>query len=377
MRLALTGAMLFSSPTISSIAFPPRFSMARPPSSFSTRARNPFLSLSESLGVRRFFMLCPLPVTSFSPIPQNVSFWVTRPLKKAIVALIPFCANSLSPRTSHYSRMHPTSRLNHRFLLMSLTLHHHSVFLSRISTSPLLYHLLLRLLLSLLYPLPLVPLLRSRLSSPGSAFSATNASVPEARVDLDLPIARRKGVRACTQHPLAAVVSYDRLTPSRRCFALAISATTTPRTYQEAFVSPHWKSAMNEEIVTLTERGTWTFVSPPVGTDVVGCRWVFVMKFRPDGTVERYKARLVAKGFTQTYGVDYFDTFSPVARLSTIRVLLSVAVNRDWAISQLDVKNAFLYGDLQEDVYMEQLPGYVAQGETRVCQLKKAIYDLK
>ncbi|KAK8913906.1 hypothetical protein KSP39_PZI024435 [Platanthera zijinensis] len=232
-------------------------------------------------------------------------------------------------------------------------------------------------------PLPVIPLSPSpvspppSLSSPGPAFSATDAPVPEAQDDLDLPVALRKGVRACTQHPLAAVVSYDQLTPSRRHFALAISATTTPRTYQEALAIPHWKSAMDEEIATLTERGTWTLVSPPVGTDVVGCRWVFVVKFRPDGSVERYKARLVAKGYTQTYGVDYFDTFSPVARLSTIRVLLSVAVNRDWPISQLDVKNAFLYGDLHEDVYMEQPPGYVAQGETRVCQLKKAIYGLK
>ncbi|KAK8951402.1 hypothetical protein KSP39_PZI004749 [Platanthera zijinensis] len=134
---------------------------------------------------------------------------------------------------------------------------------------------------------------------------------------------------------------------------------------------------MDEEMTTLTERGTWTLVPPPFGTDVVGCRWVFVVKFGPDGTMDRYKARLISKGFTQTYEVDYFDTFSPMARLSTIRVLLSVAVNRDWPISQLDVKNAFLYGDLQEAVYMEQPPGYVAQGETRVCRLKKAIYGLK
>ncbi|KAK8952504.1 hypothetical protein KSP39_PZI004609 [Platanthera zijinensis] len=224
-------------------------------------------------------------------------------------------------------------------------------------------------------PSPSSPL--PSLSPPGLALSATDAPDTEEPADLDLPVALRKGVRTCTLHPLAAVVSYDRLTSSRRAFALAISATTTPRSYQEALAIPHWKMAMDEEMTTLTERGTWTLVPPPFDTDVVGCRWVFVVKFGPDGTVDRYKARLVAKGFTQTYGVDYFDTFSPVARLSTIRVLLSVAVNKDWPLSQLNIKNAFLYGDLQEAVYMEQPPGYVAQGETRVCRLQKAIYGLK
>ncbi|KAK4404691.1 Vacuolar protein sorting-associated protein 52 A [Sesamum angolense] len=98
-----------------------------------------------------------------------------------------------------------------------------------------------------------------------------------------------------------------------------------------------------------------------------------------DGTLERYKARLVAKGFTQTYGVDYFETFSPVARLNSIRVLFSLAVNLSWPMYQMDIKNAFLYGDLNETVYMEQPPGYVAQGEKQrmVCKLKKAIYGLK
>ena len=110
---------------------------------------------------------------------------------------------------------------------------------------------------------------------------------------------------------------------------------------------------------------------------MVGCRWVYTLKYRPDGSVDRYKARLVAKGYTQTYGIDYFKTFSPVARLNSIRILFSLAVNMDWAMHQLDVKNAFLYGDLDEEVYMEQPPGYVAQGENLICRLRKVIYGLK
>ena len=82
---------------------------------------------------------------------------------------------------------------------------------------------------------------------------------------------------------------------------------------------------------------------------VVGCRWVFTLKYRPDGSVDRYKARLVAKSYTQTYDIDYFEMFSLVARMNSIRILLSIDVNLSWSLFQMDVKNAFLYGDLQEE----------------------------
>ncbi|KAK4403222.1 Retrovirus-related Pol polyprotein from transposon RE2 [Sesamum angolense] len=136
---------------------------------------------------------------------------------------------------------------------------------------------------------------------------------------------------------------------------------------------------MDDEMSALISRGTWELVEVPPNADIVACRWVFTLKFHADGTRERYKARLVAKGFTQTYGVDYFETFSPVARLNSIRVLFFLAVNLNWPMYQMDIKNAFLYGDLNETVYMEQPPGYVAQREKQriVCKLKKAIYGLK
>lgn len=133
---------------------------------------------------------------------------------------------------------------------------------------------------------------------------------------------------------------------------------------------------MIEEMEALHANQTWDLVSLPPGKQVVGCRWVFVIKYHADGTVERLKARLVAKCYTQTYGIDYDETFSPVAKIPSVRVLISLASRFRWTLHQLDVKNAFLHGDLQEEVYMEQPPGFVAQGE-KVCKLRKALYGLK
>ncbi|RVW17578.1 Retrovirus-related Pol polyprotein from transposon RE1 [Vitis vinifera] len=151
-----------------------------------------------------------------------------------------------------------------------------------------------------------------------------------------------------------------------------------PKNIQEAFEIPEWKEAVMEEIRALEKNETWEVMNLPRGKKPVGCKWIFTVKYKADGTVERYKARLVAKGFTQTYGIDYTETFAPVAKLNTIRVLLSLAANLDWPLHQFDIKNAFLNRELEEEVFMMLPPGFCKEEEeTRVCKLKKSLYGLK
>ena len=103
----------------------------------------------------------------------------------------------------------------------------------------------------------------------------------------------------------------------------------------------------------IMSNGTWEITDRPIGCKPIGCKWIFKKKSRPDGTIKKYKARLVAKGFTLKEGEDFFDTYSPVARITTIRVLLALAASYGLHVHRMDVKTAFLYGELEEEIYME------------------------
>ncbi|XP_071677134.1 uncharacterized protein [Lolium perenne] len=153
---------------------------------------------------------------------------------------------------------------------------------------------------------------------------------------------------------------------------------TEPPDVQAALADPRWKQAMDEEFQALQTNQTWRLVPPKRGANVIDCRWIYKVKHKADGSVDRYKARLVAKGFKQRYGIDYEDTFSPVVKIATVRLVLAISVSRGWSLRQLDVKNAFLHGVLEEEVYMRQPPGYEERGKMNyVCKLDKALYGLK
>ena len=135
---------------------------------------------------------------------------------------------------------------------------------------------------------------------------------------------------------------------------------------------------MEIEYMALQENDTWEKCNLRKGKEKVECRWMFSVKYQANGTLEIYKVRLVVKGYTQTQGIDYSEIFSPVAKIDTIRVLFSVAANKDWPYHQFDVKNAFLHGNIEEEMYMEAPPGYSQEFSTgKRCRLIKALYGLK
>ena len=155
---------------------------------------------------------------------------------------------------------------------------------------------------------------------------------------------------------------------------------TLPQSYQEAVDSPdahHWIAAMVTEMLACHEAGTWTIDDLPRGRKTVKQRWVFSTKENADGTIERYKARIVAKGFTQRPGIDVHDTFAPVARAASIRTILHTAAVKDWELDQIDISTAFLNGDLDEEIFMEQPDGFVEGAPGQVCRLRKSLYGLK
>ena len=151
-----------------------------------------------------------------------------------------------------------------------------------------------------------------------------------------------------------------------------------PSTIQEALQSKSWKDAMDSEYQSVMKNNTWQLVDLPPGKKPIGCRWIFKTKYTADGTVDKCKARLVAKGYAQKEGIDYEETFAPTAKIKMIRMIFALATQFGWKVHQMDVKSAFLNGDLQEEVYMTQPEGYVVPSqEEKVCRLKKSLYGLK
>ena len=160
-----------------------------------------------------------------------------------------------------------------------------------------------------------------------------------------------------------------------------IGSVTNPITHEEAVSCPQselWLDAMRDEIQSMRHNGVWELIELPEGHRPIGCKWVYKTKKDHKGKIEKFKARLVAKGFTQREGVDYEATFSPVSSKDSFRVIMALVAHFDMELHQMDVKTAFLNGDLNEEVYMMQPEGFVANDSGKlVCRLKKSIYGLK
>nr|ABA93730.1 retrotransposon protein, putative, unclassified [Oryza sativa Japonica Group] len=238
-----------------------------------------------------------------------------------------------------------------------------------------------------------VPESSQSLSPPASLASLeTIGNTSPTLEHVELPLAQRRETRSnagrppirlgfehlSSMHDIANYITYSHVSPAYKTFIASLQTMPIPKDWKCAKQDPKWKDAMKEELNALVKNKTWELVKLPPEKRAVGCKWVFTVKQTPEGKVDRYKARLVAKGYSQTYGIDYDETFAPVAKMGIVRALVSCAVNFGWPLHQLDVKNAFLHGDLHEEVYMEIPPGFGnSQTVGKVCKLKKSLYGLK
>jgi len=178
-------------------------------------------------------------------------------------------------------------------------------------------------------------------------------------------------------YPITRFHSLNNLSPSHQKFALAVTNAFEPTSYNEASKHECWLKAMESELDALKHNKTWIFVDPPPNIKPIESKWVYKIKHKADGNIERYKARLMAKGYNQIEGIDCFDTFSPVAKITTVRTLLALASINSWHLHQLDMNNAFLHGDLSEDVHMSVPQGVESTKPNQVCKLLKSLHGLK
>ncbi|MCO5611332.1 hypothetical protein L7F22_065584 [Adiantum nelumboides] len=166
--------------------------------------------------------------------------------------------------------------------------------------------------------------------------------------ELGIPSVKTPGVRR---------LMYDGYVAKHFAFMAKVAQDVEPTCFEEAAENVKWQ-VMNEEMDALYGNEKWELMSVPKGKKPIGCRWVYKVKHNSDRSIRRYRARLVAKGYAQTYGINYEEMFALDAKMATVRAVIAVAATKGWILHQMDVKNAFVHGDLQEEVYMVQPPGF-------------------
>lgn len=224
-------------------------------------------------------------------------------------------------------------------------------------------------------PRDLIQQSSSKNTTQGENVSAGTSSVPEPRRSTRTRKAKSFG--SDFQLYLVEGTRDETISEHQYCYIIE----EDPKTFSEAMASRDvhfWKEAIQDEIDSIMHNNTWVLADLPPGCKALGCKWILKRKMKVDGTIDKYKARLVIQGFRQKEGIDFFDTYAPVARISTIRLLLALAAIHNLVIHQMDVKTAFLNGELDEEIYMKQPEGFVMPGhENKVCKLKKSLYGLK
>ena len=161
-----------------------------------------------------------------------------------------------------------------------------------------------------------------------------------------------------TSHPISHHLFYNHLFPSHKSYALSLSLIHELKTYKKVVVSLYWQAVIQSELETLKSNETWSITSLPASKKAIGCKYVFKMKLKSDGSIDKHKFRLVAKGYTQREGFNYQETFKMVAKLTTISLFFTLAAIFNWNLDQLNVHNAFLHGDLDDENYMEFFPSF-------------------
>jgi hypothetical protein len=210
-----------------------------------------------------------------------------------------------------------------------------------------------------------------------NVFDDNNVSVEEQLVDNNFPTEEKLEDNNGPEEPISNTLETEKTlqqsihkstqtkTMPKRFgeFELNFSAVNEPTAFEEVTICNEWKVAMQKEYDALIKNGTWRLVDPPIGIKPIGSKWIYKSKYKADGSLDKHKVRLVAKGYAQKEGIDYTETFAPTAKWGTIRTLFSLVAQKGWKIHHMDVKIAFLNGDLKEDVYMLQPKGFSVKGK--------------